>query len=127
MFGRKKLDAKSIHITWDGNKPRYHALLCISLFLGGKKESNREFTKEDLRLVGGIKLRIEREKMTWWEVKEEPGAFYLYYYPDIYLEAAKIRDKELHKDVPGWGEKEAPKDTTLTLEGIAKMFNAMVN
>lgn len=126
MFNRRKLGYGDIVVSWNGIVPHYSALLCIDLFLDGNKGKAREFTKKDLRLVGGIKLRIEREKMTWFEIKEEPGAFYLYFYPDIYLEASKIRDKELHKDVPGWSEEDGPKHVTNSLERISKMFNSML-
>jgi hypothetical protein len=54
-----------------------------------EKEGKQVFKDSDLALAGKLKLIFEREKMTWFEVKEEKSTtplkdehfFALYYYP----------------------------------------------
>ncbi len=53
----------------------------------GQKQVKQVFTDFDLSLAGKLKLIFEREKMDWFEVKEEKSPlknehyFTLYYYP----------------------------------------------
>jgi hypothetical protein len=42
-----------------------------------------------------VKFRIERDKLRWWEVKEEKDGFCLYYYPDIWVEEERKRNQEM--------------------------------
>jgi len=53
-----------------------------------KREGKQVFTDSDLALAGKLKLIFEREKMTWFEIREETSPssnerrlFALYYYP----------------------------------------------
>jgi hypothetical protein len=122
MFGRK-FDLDNVYVQWDGNKPCHWAILCTAANKDAGK--GREYTKKDLQFVALIKFRVERDNMNWWEVKEarDKGAFYLYYYPDIHLEASRVRDEELHKGVPDCS---GPKELSQSLSTIVKMFNEML-
>jgi hypothetical protein len=78
-----------------------------------KREGNQVFNDSDLALAGKLKLIFEREKMTWFEIKEETSTtsskerrlFALYYYP--------------HRLVAG---RASPFDEKATLQDIKKLF-----
>jgi hypothetical protein len=82
-----------------------------------EEEGRQVFKDSDLALAGKLKLIFEREKMTWFEIKEEKSStpskgeycFALYYYPHR-LVASRT---------PSLEEK-------VTLEDIKKMFNFIV-
>ena len=82
-----------------------------------EKETKQVFKDSDLALAGKLKLIFEREKMTWFEIKEEKSAnplkdervFALYYYPHR-LVASRA---------PSFNEK-------ATLQNIKELFNFIV-
>ena len=82
-----------------------------------KREGKQVFTDSDLALAGKLKLIFEREKMTWFEIKEETSTtsskerrlFILYYYP--------------HRLVAG---RPSPFNEKATLQDIKKLFDFFV-
>ena len=83
-----------------------------------KEEKGKQVFKDsDLALAGKLKLIFEREKMTWFEIREEKSTtpskgeyrFALYYYPHR-LVASRF----------------SPFDEKATLEDIKKLFNFIV-
>jgi hypothetical protein len=96
----------------------YCAVLC-------KADNGQLYKKGDLQQVAMVKLKIEREKLPWWEVKEEKDAFHLYYYPDVWVEEARKRNQEMAE---GKGIKDSsvfagPDTRTDSLTEIVEKFN----
>ena len=82
-----------------------------------QKRGMEVFKDSDLALAGKLKLIFEREKMTWFEIREEKSAassknehcFTLYYYPH----------RLVARRLPSLDEK-------ATLQGIKKLFDFIV-
>jgi hypothetical protein len=82
-----------------------------------KREEKQVFTDSDLALAGKLKLIFEREKMIWFEIREETSTtsakerrlFALYYYP--------------HRLVAG---RASPFDEKATLQDIKRLFDFFV-
>ena len=78
-----------------------------------EKNGKQVFTDSDLAIAGKLKLIFEREKMTWFEIKEEKARgkhfFALYYYPHR-LVSSRISFS----------------DEKATLQDIKKMFDFIV-
>src|SRR4030067_2240885 len=82
-----------------------------------EKKGKQVFTDSDLALAGKLKLIFEREKMTWFEIREEKSKtpfknerfFALYYYP--------------HRLV---ASRASFSDEKATLQDIRKMFDFIV-
>jgi hypothetical protein len=125
MLGRsRKLTSKQIIALWDARarKASYRAVLC-------KAEKGQRYKKKDLQQVAMAKLRIERDKLRWWEVKEEKDAFHLYYYPDVWVEEARKRNEEMAetkgiKDSPILA---GPDTETNSLAEIVEKFNTTLH
>ena len=92
MFGKSRRQIK--HVTFvqplKGEAYFYTPIAYSTDFQNSKqKKGNRVFTDSDLALAGKLKLIFEREKMTWFEIREEKSKplskderlFVLYYYP----------------------------------------------
>jgi len=125
MLGRSRR-LKSIHIlaVWDARarKASYCAVLC-------KAGNGQRYKKKDLQQVAMVKLRIERDKLRWWEIKEEKDAFHLYYYPDVWVEEERKRNQEIAE---GKGLKDSPiftgPDTRMdSLAEIVEKFNTTLH
>ena len=125
MLGRsRRLKSNNIIALWDARarKASYCAVLC-------KAENGQRYKKKDLQQVAMVKLRIERDKLCSWEVKEEKDAFHLYYYPDVWVEEERKRNQELAE---GKGMKDSPifagPDTrTDSLAEIVEKFNTTLH
>jgi len=125
MLGKsRKLKSNHILAVWDARarKASYSAVLC-------KAGNGQRYKKKDLQQVAMVKLRIEREKLRWWEIKEEKDAFHLYYYPDIWVEEERKRNQETAeskgmKDNPIF---EGPDTRTDSLAEIVEKFNTTIH
>jgi hypothetical protein len=100
----------------------YSAVLC-------KADNGQLYKKSDLQQVAMVKLRIEREKLRWWEIKEEKDAFHLIYYPDVWVEEERKRNQEMAE---GKGMKDSPvfagPDTRAdSLTEIVEKFNTTLH
>jgi hypothetical protein len=92
MFGKSKRQIKNVVFVQPlkGEPYFYTPIAYATNLLNSKKsEGKRVFTDSDLALAGKLKLIFEREKMTWFEIREESSTklskeshvFALYYYP----------------------------------------------
>jgi hypothetical protein len=93
MFGKSKRQIKNVTFVQPLKGEAYFfTTIAFSTKLQSTKEKNGKhvFQDSDLALAGKLKLIFEREKMNWFEVKEEKSAtplskdehfFSLYYYP----------------------------------------------
>jgi hypothetical protein len=125
MLGRsRRLKPNNVIAVWDARarKAMYLAVLC-------KAEKGQSYKKKDLQQVAMVKLRIERDKLPWWEVKEEKDAFQLYYYPDVWVEEERKRNQEIAESK---GIKDSPifagPDTKVdSLTEIVEKFNTTLH
>lgn len=118
MFGKSKKQIKNVTFVQPrkGEAYFYTPIAYASNLQNSKKgEGKQVFTDSDLALAGKLKLIFEREKMTWFEIREETTKskerrlFALYYYP--------------HRLVAG----RAPSfDEKVTLQDIKKLFEFFV-
>ena len=92
MFGKSKRQIKNVTFVQPLKGEAYfYTPIAYSTNLQNSKEKKgtHVFNDSDLALAGKLKLIFEREKMTWFEVKEEKSTtpskdehfFSLYYYP----------------------------------------------
>jgi len=92
MFGKSKRQIENVTFVQPRKGEAYfYTPIAYSTILKSSKEKQGKqvFTDSDLALAGKLKLIFEREKMTWFEIKEETStapskderAFALYYYP----------------------------------------------
>ena len=96
MFGKSKRQIKNVTFVQPLKGEAYfYTPIAYSTSLQNSKEKKGTdvFSDPDLALAGKLKLIFEREKMTWFEVKEEKSTtpsrdehfFSLYYYPHRYV------------------------------------------
>ncbi len=91
MFGNDKKSPRNVTFVQPLQGEVY---FCTPIAYSAKLENSKEegkqvFKDSDLALAGKLKLIFEREKMNWFEVKEEKSPaqtkderlFQLYYYP----------------------------------------------
>jgi hypothetical protein len=92
MFGKTKRQIKNVTFVQPLKGEAYfYTTIAYSTNLQNPKgkEGTHVFNDSDLALAGKLKLIFEREKMTWFEVREEKSTipskdeyfFSLYYYP----------------------------------------------
>ena len=91
MFGSDKKSTRPVTFVQPLQGEAYFCTpIAYSTKLPNSKEDGKQvFRDSDLALAGKIKLIFEREKMVWFEVKEEKSPtqtkderlFQLYYYP----------------------------------------------
>lgn len=91
MFGRSKRQIKNVTFVQPLRGEAYfYTPIAYSTCLWNSKEKEevQVFKDSDLALAGKLKLIFEREKMVWFEIKEEKSktskyerVFALYYYP----------------------------------------------
>jgi hypothetical protein len=117
MFGKSKRQIENVTFVQPRKGEAYfYTPIAYSTFLKSSKEK-QVFTDSDLALAGKLKLIFEREKMTWFEIKEETSrtpskderVFALYYYP-----------RRLVASRASFSEEKA------TLHDIKKMFDFIV-
>ena len=121
MFGKSKRQIKNVTFVQPLKGEVYFytpIAYATSLPQNSKeKEGKQVFNDSDLALAGKLKLIFEREKMTWFEIREEKSTtpskeerwFALYYYP--------------HRLVAGRISSFAEK---ATLQDIEKLFDFIV-
>jgi len=97
MFGKSKRQIKNVTFV----QPRkgevyFYTPIAYATNLDSKENGGKQvFTDSDLALAGKLKLIFEREKMTWFKIKEEKSTtpqkeehfFALYYYPHRLVES----------------------------------------
>jgi len=120
MFGKSKRQIENVTFV----QPRkgevyFYTPIAYSTYLRESKESGGKhvFTDSDLALAGKLKLIFEREKMTWFEIKEEKSTtpekeehfFALYFYPHRLVES-----------------RANPSDEKATLQKIKQLFDFIV-
>ena len=104
MFGKNKKQPSEPHLQVTFVQPHkgeayFHARIAHASFMG-QKETKQVFTDFDLSLAGKLKLIFEREKMSWFEVREEISTlknehfFTLYYYPQRLVEKRSSNRQE---------------------------------
>lgn len=92
MFGKRKRQIENVTFVQPHKGEVYfYAPIAYATNLKNSRgrEETKVFTDSDLALAGKLKLIFEREKMTWFEIKEEKSTtplkderlFALYYYP----------------------------------------------
>jgi hypothetical protein len=120
MFGKSKRLIKNVTFVQPRKGEAYFytpIAYAINLQNSKKRERMQVFTDSDLALAGKLKLIFEREKMTWFEIKEEISStsseekriFALYYYP--------------HRLVAG---RSSSFDEKATLQEIKRLFDFFV-
>jgi hypothetical protein len=114
MFGKSKRQIKNVTFV---QPPKGEVYFCTPIAYSKEEKGTQVFTDSDLALAGKLKLIFEREKMIWFEIREEKSStpskgeycFALYYYPHR-LVASRA---------PSFEEK-------VTLQDIKKMFDFIV-
>jgi hypothetical protein len=114
MFGKNKRQIKNVTFVQPLKGEVY---FCAPIAFSKEEKGKQVFTDSDLALAGKLKLIFEREKMIWFEIKEEKSTtslkgehfFALYYYP--------------HRLV---ASRASPFKETVTLQDIRKMFDFIV-
>ena len=92
MFGKSKRQIKNVTFVQPLKGEVYFytpIAYATALQNSNEKERKQVFNDSDLALAGKLKLIFEREKMTWFEIREEKSTtpskierwFALYYYP----------------------------------------------
>ncbi len=120
MFRKSKRQIKNVTFVQPlkGESYFYTPIAYATDLLDSKKRVGKQiFTDSDLALAGKLKLIFEREKMTWFEIREETSTtssknkrfFALYYYP--------------HRLV---ASRASSFDEKVTLQDIKKMFDFFV-
>jgi hypothetical protein len=114
MFGKSKRQVKNVMFV---QPLKGEAFFYTPIAFSKEEKGKQVFNDSDLALAGKLKLIFEREKMTWFEIREETSTlpseekhfFALYYYPHR-LVASRV---------PAFKEK-------TTLQDIKKMFDFIV-
>lgn len=119
MFGKSKRQIENVTFVQPlKGEPYFYTPIAFATNLQNSKEKvgKQVFTDSELALAGKLKLIFEREKMTWFEIREEESksskeerVFTLYYYP-----------YRLVADRDSWFDEKA------TLQDIKKLFDFIV-
>lgn len=120
MFGKSKRQIKDVTFVQPlkGEVYFYTPIAYATNLQNSKeREGKQVFIDSDLALAGKLKLIFEREKMTWFEIREEKSTtpskgerlFALYYYPHR-LVASRVSSS----------------DEKATLQDIKKLFDFIV-
>ena len=119
MFGKSKRQIENVTFVQPlkGEVYFYTPIATATNLHNSKEEGKLVFHDSDLALAGKLKLIFEREKMIWFEIKEEKSStqakdelcFVLYYYP--------------HRLVSG---RTSSVDEKATLQDIKKLFDFIV-
>jgi hypothetical protein len=120
MFGQSKRQVKDVTFVQplEGEVYFYTPIAYSTKMNNSKGKEEREiFTDSDLALAGKLKLIFAREKMIWFEIKEEKSTtpssyeriFALYYYPHrLVASRTKFSDEKV------------------TLQDVKRMFDFIV-
>jgi hypothetical protein len=115
MFGKSNRQIKNVTFV---QPLKGEAYFYTPIAFSKEEKGEQVFTDSDLALAGKLKLIFEREKLTWFEIREEKSKtplkdgehfFALYYYP--------------HRLVTS---RAAVFDEKVTLQDIKKMFDFIV-
>jgi hypothetical protein len=114
MFGKSKRRIENVTFV---QRLKGEVYFYTPIAFSKEEKGKQVFTDSDLALAGKLKLIFEREKMIWFEIKEEKSPtslkgehfFALYYYPHR-LVASRSR----------------PFKEAVTLQDIKKMFDFIV-
>ena len=114
MFGKSKRQIENVTFVQPLKGEVYFQ---TPITFSKEEKGTQVFKDSDLALAGKLKLIFEREKMTWFEIREEKSTtpskgeycFALYYYPHR-LVASRV----------------SPFDEKATLEDIRKLFDFIV-
>jgi hypothetical protein len=120
MFGKSKRQIENVTFVQPHKGEVYfYTPIAYATNLRDSKENGGKqvFTDSDLALAGKLKLIFEREKMTWFKIKEEKLTtpekdehyFALYYYPRRLVDS-----------------RASPSDEKATLRDIKKLFDFIV-
>ena len=120
MFGKSKRQIKNVTFVQPLKGEAYFytpIAYATNLQNSKEKEGKQVFNDSELALAGKLKLIFEREKMTWFEIREEKSTtpsrnerlFVLYYFP--------------HRLVAG---RASSFDEKTTLQDIKKLFDFIV-
>jgi hypothetical protein len=120
MFGKSKRQIENVTFVQPRKGEVYFftpIAYATNLRDSKEKDGKQVFTDSELALAGKLKLIFEREKMTWFKIKEEksitPGKeehyFALYYYPRRLVDS-----------------RASPYDEKATLQDIKKLFDFIV-
>jgi hypothetical protein len=112
MFGKAKRQIQNVTFVQPlEGEVYFHTPIAYSTNLQNSKEKKGKqvFNDSDLALAGKLKLIFEREKMNWFEIKEEKSAtqskeehfFALYYYPQRFVahRARSFEEKATLQDI----------------------------
>jgi len=111
MFGKSKRQIKNVTFVQPLKGEAYfYTPIAYSTNLKNSEEGEEKqvFKDSDLALAGKLKLIFEREKMTWFEIKEEKSDslngeyfFALYYYPQrlVARRAPSFEEKATLQDI----------------------------
>ena len=112
MFGKSKRQIENVTFVQPrkGEVYFYTPIAYATRLQDSKeKEGKQVFTDPELALAGKLKLIFEREKMTWFKIKEEKSTtpdkvehfFVLYYYPRrlVQSRARAIDEKATLQDI----------------------------
>ena len=131
MVGKNKRQIKDITFVQPlEGEVYFYAPIAYATYLQNPQEKERKlvFEDSDLALAGKLKLIFEREKMTWFEIKEERARaptknehyFALYYYPHRLVASCLRMNFSINHQTSSLDEK-------ATLQSITKMFDFIVN
>ncbi len=131
MFGRSRRQIENVTFVQPlrGEVYFYTPIACSTSLQNSKERRGKQVFKDsDLALAGKLKLILEREKMNWFEIREEKSTipskdehfFALYYYPHRLVASRASRDGFCANAlVPYFDEK-------ATLQDIKKLFDFIV-
>ncbi len=104
MFGNDRKPIRSVTFIQPLDGEAYFCTpIAYSVKLANSKEEGKQvFRDHDLALAGKLKLIFEREKMTWFEVREEKSPtqtkderlFQLYYFPHRLVSGRTLTNDE---------------------------------
>jgi len=112
MFGKDKRQIKNVTFVQPlQGEPYFYTPIAFATNLQNSKdkEGKEVFVDSDLALAGKLKLIFAREKMTWFEIREEKSTttpkdkrlFALYYYPHrlVASRASSFDEKATLQDI----------------------------
>jgi hypothetical protein len=109
MFGKSKRQIRNVTFVQPLKGEAYfYTPIAYATNLQNSKERKQVFIDSDLALAGKLKLIFEREKMTWFEIREEKSTkpskdkrFALYYYPHrlVASRASSFDEKATLQDI----------------------------
>jgi|GEM_PF-1111046 hypothetical protein len=112
MFGKSKRQIKNVTFVQPLKDEAYFYTpigYSINLQSSKEKKGKQVFNDSTLALAGKLKLIFEREKMTWFEIREEKSptpakdehSFVLYYYPHrlVACQTSSLDEKATLQDI----------------------------